>query len=115
LSFYLQSNPVTERIYIGYNRTALSGEDALRVTLDTDIRFRLDRLDFTSGCGQMILPQGTALMEVKALGGLPLWLTRTLSENGVFPASFSKYGVCYTDYIMNPGFVPAREEAAKIA
>jgi hypothetical protein len=83
--------------------------------LDTDIRFRLDRLDFTSGYGQTILPEGMALMEVKALGGLPLWLARALSENGAFPSSFSKYGVCYTDYIMNPGFIPAREEAAKIA
>ena len=102
LDFYLQSNEVSEKIYIAYQRAAFAGiEDAeLRVTFDTDIRFRLEDLRFSkSGGDQLILPEGKTLMEVKALGGMPLWLAGALSENGIFPASFSKFGVCYTDVI----------------
>ena len=102
LDFYLQSNEVSEKIYIAYQRAAFTGvEDAeLRVTFDTDIRFRLEDLRFSkSGGDQLILPEGKTLMEVKALGGMPLWLAGALSENGIFPASFSKFGVCYTDVI----------------
>ena len=34
-------------------------------------------------------------MEIKILGAMPLWLTRLLSENGLFSHGFSKYGVKY--------------------
>ena len=102
LDFYLQSNKVTEKIYIAYQRMALMGitDEELRVTFDTNICFRLDNLTFSDPCdGQFLLPQGKMLMEVKALGGMPMWMANVLSENGIFPTSFSKFGVCYTDYI----------------
>ena len=38
-------------------------------------------------------------MEIKIPGAAPLWLSRVLSRAGVFPASFSKYGVCYRDFL----------------
>ena len=102
LDFYLQSNTVSEKIYISYQRVAFAGiEDSeLRVTFDTDIRFRLDDLRFAnSSADQIILPKGMILMEIKALGGMPLWMARVLSENEIFPTTFSKFGVCYTDHI----------------
>ena len=34
-------------------------------------------------------------MEVKTTGAYPLWLASALSENRVFPVSFSKYGRVY--------------------
>ena len=34
-------------------------------------------------------------MEVKTSGGIPLWMTSLLSENGIFKTSFSKYGRAY--------------------
>lgn len=34
-------------------------------------------------------------MEVKITNAQPVWLANVLSENGVFPASFSKYGSVY--------------------
>jgi len=103
LDFYLQSNGVAEKIYIGYQRTAFAGieDDGLRVTFDTDVRFRLDDLNFSnSTTGQCILPESKILMEVKTLGGMPLWMAGALSENEVFPTSFSKFGTCYTDYVL---------------
>ncbi|MDR1134661.1 MAG: polyphosphate polymerase domain-containing protein [Clostridiales Family XIII bacterium] len=102
LDFYLKTEAVSEKIHISYNRIALSGitDAGLRVTFDTHMRFRLDGLNFEHPCGgRLILPQGGVVMEIKALGGMPLWLSRALGENGIFPRTFSKYGVCYSDYI----------------
>ena len=39
-------------------------------------------------------------MEVKLPGAAPLWLARLLSENGIFPTSFSKYGTLYREHIL---------------
>ena len=36
-------------------------------------------------------------MEAKVAGGLPLWMARVLSEQGIFKTSFSKYGAAYQD------------------
>ena len=102
LDFYIQRHEVAERIYIANQRVALAGiaDEGLRVTFDTDVRFRLNDLNFSnSTAGQRILTDGKILMEVKALGGMPLWMANALSENRVFPTSFSKFGICYTDYI----------------
>ena len=111
LAFYLQRSGVAEKVYLAYQRCAFVGtkDEGLRVTLDTDIRFRLDQLDLQHPApGQYILPQSMAVLEIKTLGGtplwnagggMPLWLSGALSECGVFPTSFSKYGACYTRHI----------------
>ena len=102
LGFYLHTNDVSEKIFISYQRAAFAGVDdpELRVTFDTDIRFRLNDLKFAkSGADRIILPDDKVLMEIKMLGGMPMWMAGVLSDNDVFPTNFSKYGVCYTDYI----------------
>jgi len=117
LDFYMRASAVREKIYVSYKRTAFTGTchrdpeeshitkaDGLRVTFDTDLRFRLDCLDFSCpGKGYSILPQGKMLMEIKTLGGIPLWMTHALCENEIYPTSFSKYGSCYTDHILKQG------------
>jgi SPX domain protein involved in polyphosphate accumulation len=103
LGFYLKSNAVSEKIYIAYRRVALAGvqDDGLRVTFDTDLCFRTDRLDFTHPhVGLPILPGNDMLMEIKTLGGMPMWMVRILSESKIYPTTFSKYGVCYTEHIL---------------
>jgi len=114
LSYYLQANDVTERIYIAYQRAAFAGiaDEELRVTFDTDILFRTDdlRLANPSG-GQCILPEGQMLMEVKTLGGIPIWLARTLSAHSIYPTNFSKFGTCYTAYISKQ---PKEERAVSV-
>jgi hypothetical protein len=62
--------------------------------------------------GQSVLPQGLILMEIKALGGMPLWLAGALADNEIFPATFSKFGKCYTEYIAKQ--VDRRFSAGKI-
>ncbi|MDR1691987.1 MAG: polyphosphate polymerase domain-containing protein [Oscillospiraceae bacterium] len=101
LEFYLKANDVSEKIYLAYNRTAITGEQGLRVTFDTDIRFRTDRLDFKPPYeGIPILPGDRMLIEIKTLGGAPIWMARALSEHHVYPTPFSKVGTCYINYIL---------------
>jgi hypothetical protein len=40
-------------------------------------------------------------MEIKIPGAMPLWMSRMLSELEIYPASFSKYGACYKDYLIS--------------
>jgi len=100
LDYYLQNHAVEERVHISYNRHAFAGEDGLRITLDTDIRFRTTTLDYQNpGEGLEVLPQDLTVMEIKTLGGMPMWLAKALSEYEIFPRSFSKYGAGYRKFI----------------
>ena len=38
-------------------------------------------------------------MEVKTSGGIPLWMSRVLTQNHLYKTSFSKYGAAYRDII----------------
>ena len=97
-------HPVPQ-VFIAYDREALAGlEDrVLRVTFDSDLRWRDPALDLRSGDGgERITSRDQILMEIKIPGSAPVWLSRLLSENSVFPTSFSKYGVCYRENLMWP-------------
>ena len=66
------------------------------MTFDGNIMWRTSDLSLTKPPrGRKILPPDTSLMEVKTSGGIPLWMTSLLSENGIFKTSFSKYGRAY--------------------
>ncbi|MCL2286086.1 MAG: polyphosphate polymerase domain-containing protein [Firmicutes bacterium] len=104
LDFYLKSMSVYEKAHISYNREAFSDTNGLRVTFDTDIRFRTNFLDYGHPSGGLeVLPEGYTIMEVKTLGGMPLWLAHALSQFRIFPTSFSKYGTGYKKYILQRG------------
>ena len=98
LSFY-QPEP---KIYIAYEREALQAkaDESIRITFDRNIRFRVDDLRLSDGdYGMPILDEHMRLMEVKVRGAMPLWLSRALDEQQIYPTSFSKYGHCYENYI----------------
>ena len=83
------------RIFLSYERDSWRGrEDAsLRLTLDRQILWRTESLDLRCGAwGEALLEPGQVLMEVKLTNAAPLWLAEALSENGIFPISFSKCG-----------------------
>lgn len=83
---------------IFYERLALFDKEqpALRITFDSNIRWRTDALDLSDGThGQALLEPDTRLMEIKIPGATPLWLAHALSEAGIFPTHFSKYGMAY--------------------
>ena len=98
------------KVFIGYDREAYAGADGvenpeLRITFDTKLRWREDRLDLRKGAdGYPLLPEGCVLMEIKIPGAAPLWLAHLLSELEIFPTSFSKYGRCYQGRLLEKYF-----------
>lgn len=98
IDWFMQTYRPAPKVFIAYDRTAFAGDEnpELRITFDTDIRWRDVHLDLRSGdYGAPLLPSGQILMEIKIPGAAPVWLARLLSETGAFPVSFSKYGACY--------------------
>lgn len=90
------------QVFIGYERMALAGieDPELRITFDTNLRWRDTGLDLCLGDhGERLLPGDQILMEIKIPGAAPFWLSRMLSEVQAFPISFSKYGTCYQNFI----------------
>lgn len=91
------------RVFLAYDRLAFAGiqDPNLRITFDTNLRWRDQDLDLCLGdYGQSLLEEERILMEVKMPGACPLWLSRLLSEEGIFPISFSKYGYCYQQHLL---------------
>ena len=94
------------KVFIGYDREAYAGAEGienpeLRITFDTDLRYREDRLDLRKGDdGLQLLPDGLVLMEIKIPGAAPLWLARLLSENALHMTTFSKYGTYYKNVVL---------------
>lgn len=83
------------RIFLSYERDSWKGrgDASLRLTLDREILWRTEALDLRRGAwGEALLEPGQVLMEVKIANAAPLWLAEALSENGIFPISFSKCG-----------------------
>lgn len=84
------------RVFIAYDREAYAGENGVRVTFDTGIRFRETALSLTAGDhGTPLLTGNRILTEVKIPAACPLWLSHALSEAGATPVSFSKYSTFY--------------------
>ena len=103
IDYIMKRNSVSEKIFISYTRAAFNGLEHkdLRITFDTNIRFRLKNLNFSDPVeGMSMIPYNKILMEIKTFDGMPFWMARALCEQGIFPAPFSKYGKCYTDYIL---------------
>ena len=90
---------IAPAMYLSYDRIALFGNEdkELRVTFDRNLTFREDDLRLESGSyGRKAIPEGMRIMEIKITNAMPLWLSHILDELKIFPASFSKYGTCYT-------------------
>ena len=91
------------KAFIAYDREAFQGVDdsQLRITFDTNIRFRLDKLNLLDGdYGEKLIDGDRILMELKLSGACPMWLTQILSELKITSTSFSKYGTCYRNHIL---------------
>lgn len=107
------------QIYIAYDRTALQGKEhnGLRITFDENIRFRRDNLNLCSDDhGRKILGASQHLVEIKVPGSMPLWLSGALDQQHIYPTSFSKYGYCYQNYILeSAGTAEKPPEKQKVA
>ena len=94
--------PLKPTVFLSYEREAYYCNDGsdFRVTFDDNILCRREDLSLASDVyGEPILPDGMTLMELKCSGGIPLWMTRVLSEEKIYKTSFSKYGTAYKTMI----------------
>lgn len=89
----------TSRLYpaavVSYERLAFAapGEARLRVTFDSALRIRTDRLDLRLGTGGIpVMPDDCCVMEVKSCENIPTWITKLLYTYGLSNRSYSKYG-----------------------
>ena len=102
---------------ISYDRIAMAGinDPELRITFDTNIRWRTNDLSLKKGnVGKDILLPGQHLMELKIAGAMSTELARILDELNIRQVSFSKYGRGYEDY-MYKDFGKRAEEKTNIA
>ncbi|MDR1733342.1 MAG: polyphosphate polymerase domain-containing protein [Oscillospiraceae bacterium] len=108
-------------VVIAYDRRAFfcPTRPDLRISFDTNIRSRRYDLRLEDGdYGDLLLPADTWLMEIKTVGSFPLHLSHLLAEYEIYPASFSKYGTEYKQFLAgNPAPFPEWEvlpEAASV-
>ncbi|MGN0621725.1 MAG: polyphosphate polymerase domain-containing protein [Porcipelethomonas sp.] len=88
--------------YISYQRMAFFGKEdsEFRLTFDRAITERTYDLSLSRECyGSQIIRPDQRLMEIKVTDSIPMWLSNTLSELGIYKTSFSKYGKAYQNYI----------------
>ena len=99
LEFYGDLHPT---VFLSYEREAYYARDGsdFRITFDDHILCRRTDLSFESDPGGIpILPEDKILMEIKCSGGIPLWMTRILTQNRIYKTPFSKYGTAYKTLI----------------
>lgn len=107
IDWFLKTNPVRPKVLIACDRKAYVGreEPGLRLTFDSSIRWRDTQLRLTEGDhGRELLEDGQVLLEIKMPESAPLWLAELLSSLEIFPRSFSKYGQCYKNQLIEKYF-----------
>ncbi len=91
-----------KKVFIAYDRHAFQAkqEADVRITFDTNIRYRLDHLELNDAYKDIsLLNAQQVLVEVKVMHRYPLWLTHVLTEMHIQRTSFSKYGTIYANII----------------
>lgn len=114
IDWFLRFYQPEPKVFIAYDREAYAAADGgqLRITFDTALRARSNDLDLRLGDhGVPLLPADCYLMEIKIPGAAPLWLARLLSDNEIFPTSFSKYGAYYKQFVLGGKCAEVKKEA----
>ena len=90
-------------VYLTYQRYAMTAKDdpEFRVTIDRNLQYRMSEVEYPSkdGMKPIMEDDSLVLMEIKALGAIPQWLTDEMSKYNIHQAPFSKVGTCYTRHI----------------
>ena len=102
LDYYFKFYNLHPTAYITYDREAYyaKNDNGFRITFDTNIQARDYDLLLDKGIyGTRIFDEDKVLMEVKTLGGIPMWFVKMMSEYKIRQGNFSKYGATYLQII----------------
>lgn len=102
VDFLIKKMLLKPKIVICYDREAYYGNNdrEFRLTLDGNIRYRRNNLDFRNGSdGIFLSTQPFRVLEVKSVGAIPLEIVKILSELKIYHGSFSKYGSIYSSEV----------------
>lgn len=103
IDYFMSFYKLTPKVYLAYDRVAYFGKENkdVRITFDHNIRSRQCNMSLAEGdYGTPLLDDYHYLMEIKVPGAMPLWLSKILSDLEIYPASFSKYGNVYKQFIL---------------
>ncbi len=106
IDYMLHRMELLPKVFLSYDRCAMFGKENkdFRVTFDRNITARRYDLGLHYGIyGDKLLEEDEWIMEVKIEHAMPLFMTQLLSKYEIYPASFSKYGTEYKNYILNGG------------
>ncbi|MBQ8985257.1 polyphosphate polymerase domain-containing protein [Candidatus Saccharibacteria bacterium] len=97
IDYILNYFDLKPKILIYYKRESYVGENSLRITFDENLTYRNDNLSFVKKASdkRFFKDEKNIIMEVKTMGGMPLWLVSLLSKNKIYPVRFSKIGKIY--------------------
>lgn len=103
IDYLIEHFDLKPKILISYDRESYKTDDGLRITFDSNMRFRHDNLSLVKAKHDKIYfkDKPNIIMEVKAQGVIPLWLSQKMSELKVYPQQFSKIGKVYERTIKN--------------
>ena len=80
---------VEPKVFIAAERTSYRTEGNIRITFDENMVYRFTNLSLNRSAEDKSIGD-FKVMEIKASGSYPLWLSEILSEAGIFPRGFSK-------------------------
>lgn len=97
VDYFVKQFNLKPQILVHYNRESYKGEDDLRITFDSNLKYRLRDLTFTKKTKDKLYfnSDKNIIMEIKASGAMPLWLVKILSNEHIYPQRFSKIGKIY--------------------
>lgn len=98
IGYFRSLYDVIPKMFISYDRTAFCGinDSSLRLTFDSNIRYRTSELSLSCGDGgEPLTDPDLHIMEIKANEAMPREMADILCQKGIYPSPFSKYGRAY--------------------
>lgn len=102
IAYHISQHKLIPALFLSYDRVALVGKEDknFRLTLDNNIQTRRYDLKLERGAyGEQLLEKDRYIMEVKVVGGMPLWLAHEFTKLKISRISFSKYGTEFKKHI----------------
>ena len=97
VDYFIKQFNLKPKILVYYKRESYRGENNLRITFDSNLKYRNRNLKFTKNAKDKYAfkDNKTVIMEIKASWSYPLWLVRLLAKEQIYPERFSKIGKVY--------------------